>query len=48
MKYGFEIVSSIEFARVREIVRAKQRDLKSQGKENLSQKADPITEIMGM
>ena len=45
MKYGFEIVSSIEFARVREVVRAKQRDLKSQGKGNLCQKADPITDV---
>ncbi|XP_062604368.1 zinc finger MYM-type protein 4-like [Saccostrea cucullata] len=44
-KYGFQIVSSIEFVKVREVVKAKQRSLKGEGKGNLSKKADPLTDI---
>jgi hypothetical protein len=40
VKYIFEIVSDIEFARVCEVVRAKQSDLRSRCKGNLSQTAD--------
>ena len=36
MKYGFQIVSSIEFVKVRKVVKANQRDLKSGGKGNMS------------
>jgi integrase len=44
MKYGFQIISSVEFAKVREVLKAKQKDLKSEGKGNLSRKSDAITD----
>jgi hypothetical protein len=44
IKYGFQIISSVEFAKVREVLKAKQKDLKSEGKGNLSGKSDAITD----
>ena len=39
MKYGFQLVPSIEFAKVRKVMKAKQGDLKSEGKGNMSKKS---------
>lgn len=44
MKYGKQIISSFEFSIVREVLKAKQKDLKSEGRGNLSQKSDEITD----
>ena len=44
MSYGLSIVQSIEFARVREVLKAKQRELKSQGKGNRVHKASLIND----
>lgn len=45
MKYGKQIISSLEFSNVREVLKAKQKDLKSEGRGNISKKSDAITEI---
>ena len=44
MNYGLSIVQSIEFARVREVLKAKQWEFKSQGKGNRVHKASPIND----
>lgn len=44
MKYGKQIISSLEFSKVKEVLKAKQKDLKSEGRGNLSQKSDEITD----
>lgn len=38
MKYGKQIISSLEFSNVREVLKAKQKDLKSEGRGNISKK----------
>lgn len=45
MKYGKQIISSLEFSNAREVLKAKQKDLKSEGRANISKKSDAITEI---
>lgn len=44
MKYGKQIISSLEFSKVKEVLKAKQKDLKSEGRGNISQKSDEITD----
>lgn len=44
MKYGKQIISSLEFSKVREVLKAKQKDLKNEGRGDISQKSDKITD----
>lgn len=44
MKYGKQIISSMEFSKVREVLKAKQKDLKNEGRGDISQKSDKITD----
>ena len=44
MDYGFSLVTSDEFRKVRDVLQAKQRDLKKQGKGNKENKASPIND----
>lgn len=44
MKYGKQIISSLEFSKVREVLKAKQKDLKNEGRGDISQKSDEITD----
>lgn len=45
MKYGKQIISSLEFSNAREVLKAKQKDLKSEGRANISKQSEAITEI---
>ncbi|XP_033730685.1 uncharacterized protein LOC117320126 [Pecten maximus] len=42
--YGYSVVSSVEFGKVREVLTAKQRELKKEGKGNKPMKAQPISD----
>lgn len=44
MKYGKQIISSLEISKVREVLKAKQKDLKNEGRGDISQKSDKITD----
>ncbi|KAK3093435.1 hypothetical protein FSP39_015689 [Pinctada imbricata] len=44
LDYGFSLVTSDEFRKVREVLQAKQRDLKKQGKGNKENKASAIND----
>jgi hypothetical protein len=43
-KYGYSLITGVEFALTRSAMKAKQKDLKSQGKGNKPMKAQPLTD----
>ena len=44
MEYGVSLLESVEFSGMREALKSKQKNLKSQGKGNRSRAAEPLTE----
>jgi len=43
-RYGYSIIKDHEFSRTREVLKCKQKKLKTQGKGNLPKRADPISD----